>query len=218
METTWLTIGALLTVFTFSFLYKDNPFYKFAEHLVVGVSAGYFVVLLIRTNLVPIISQKMFVADRGWELDQWWYIIPLILGVMMWARFSKKLSWISRYPLALYIGVASALTIPLELKNRVVEQLQATVLKFKFDMSNPDFLGVPQGVWDIVVVIGVISCLIYFFFSKEHKGWFGGSAKVGIYTLMIAFGASFGYTVMARISLFIQRIQYLRDWISAISS
>lgn len=218
METTWLTIGALLTVFTFSFLYKDNPFYKFAEHLVVGVSAGYFVVLLIRTNLVPIISQKMFVADRGWELDQWWYIIPLILGVMMWARFSKKLSWISRYPLALYIGIASGLTIPLELKNRVVEQLQATVLKFKFDMSNPDFLGVPQGVWDIVVVIGVISCLIYFFFSKEHKGWFGGSAKVGIYTLMIAFGASFGYTVMARISLFIQRIQYLRDWISAISS
>lgn len=218
METTWLTIGALLTVFTFSFLYKDNPFYKFAEHLVVGVSAGYFVVLLIRTNLVPIISQKMFVADRGWELDQWWYIIPLILGVMMWARFSKRLSWISRYPLALYIGIASGLTIPLELKNRVVEQLQATVLKFKFDMSNPDFLGVPQGVWDIVVVIGVISCLIYFFFSKEHKGWFGGSAKVGIYTLMIAFGASFGYTVMARISLFIQRIQYLRDWISAISS
>ncbi|MGB5106783.1 MAG: hypothetical protein WBP29_07715 [Candidatus Zixiibacteriota bacterium] len=218
METTWLTIGAILTLFTFSFLYKDNPFYKFAEHLVVGVSAGYFVVLLIRTNLVPIISQKLFVADRGWELDQWWYFIPLILGVMMWARFSKKLSWVSRYPLALYIGIASGLTIPLELKNRVVEQLQATVLKFKFDMSNPDFLGVPQGAWDIVVVIGVISCLIYFFFSKEHKGWFGASAKIGIYTLMIAFGASFGYTVMARISLFIQRIQYLRDWLSAIIS
>lgn len=218
METTWLTIGALLTIFTFSFLYKDNPLYKFAEHLVVGVSAGYFVVLLIRTNLVPIISQKLFVAERGWELDQWWYFIPLLLGIMMWTRFSRKLAWISRYPLALYIGIASGLTIPLELKNRVVEQLQATVLKFKFDMSNPDFLGVPQGAWDIVVVIGVISCLIYFFFSKEHKGWFGGSAKIGIYTLMIAFGASFGYTVMARISLFIQRIQYLRDWISAISS
>lgn len=217
METTWLTIGALLTIFTFSFLYKDNPLYKFAEHLVVGVSAGYFVVLLIRTNLVPIISQKLFVAERGWELDQWWYFIPLLLGIMMWTRFSRKLAWISRYPLALYIGIASGLTIPLELKNRVVEQLQATVLKFKFDMSNPDFLGVPQGAWDIVVVIGVISCLIYFFFSKEHKGWFGGSAKIGIYTLMIAFGASFGYTVMARISLFIQRIQYLRDWISAIS-
>ena len=217
-QITWLTIGALLTVFTFSFLYRDNPFYKFAEHLVVGVSAGYFVVLLIRTNLVPIISQKLFIADQGWKLDQWWYFIPLILGVMMWTRFSKKLAWISRYPLALYIGIASGLTIPLELKNRVVEQLQATVLKFKFDFANPDFLGVPQGAWDIVVVIGVICCLIYFFFSKEHKGWFGGSANIGIYTLMIAFGASFGYTVMARISLFIQRIQYLRDWISAITS
>jgi len=29
---------------------------------------------------------------------------------------------------------------------------------------------------------------------------------------MIGFGASFGYTVMGRISLFVQRIQVLDDW------
>ncbi len=61
-------------------------------------------------------------------------------------------------------------------------------------------------------MILVIASLVYFFFSKEHKGWFGGLAKLGIYTLMIGFGASFGYTVMARISLFIQRVQYIKSW------
>lgn len=220
METAWFTLGALLTVFTFSFLYKDNVLYKIAEHLVVGISAGYFVVLLIKTNLWPIMSQRLFVhtPGEGWALEQWWYFIPLILGMLMWTRFSRKWSWVSRYPLAFYIGIASGLTIPLELKNRVVEQISASILKFKFDFSATGFLYVPQGLWDSFVIIGVICCLIYFFFSKEHKGWFGASAKVGIYTLMIAFGASFGYTVMARISLFIQRIQYLRDWITAISS
>ncbi len=218
-NTIWLTLGSLLTIFTFSFLYKDNPLYKIAEHLVVGISAGYFVVLLIRTNLWPIMSQRLFIkGPEGWALVQWWYFIPLILGVLMWTRFSKKWSWVSRYPLAFYIGIASGLTIPLEIKNRVVEQISASILKFKFDWNSAGFLMVPQGLWDTFVVAGVICCLIYFFFSKEHKGWFGGSAKVGIYTLMIAFGASFGYTVMARISLFIQRIQYLRDWISAITS
>src|SRR5262245_26382732 len=40
---TWL--AALLTLCIFSFLYKDNPFYKFAEHLFVGVSAGYYIIL-----------------------------------------------------------------------------------------------------------------------------------------------------------------------------
>ena len=219
METAWLTLGALLTIFTFSFLYKDNVLYKIAEHLVVGISAGYFVVLLIKTNLWPIMSQRLFVkGEAGWALEQWWYFIPLILGMLMWTRFSRKWSWVSRYPLAFYIGIASGLTIPLELKNRVVEQISASILKFKFDFSATGFLMVPQGAWDTFVIIGVMCCLIYFFFSKEHKGWFGGSAKIGIYTLMIAFGASFGYTVMARISLFIQRIQYLRDWITAITS
>ncbi|MCK4657825.1 MAG: hypothetical protein KAT85_12355, partial [candidate division Zixibacteria bacterium] len=52
----------------------------------------------------------------------------------------------------------------------------------------------------------------YFFFSKEHKGAFGGAAKIGIFILMIGFGASFGYTVMARISLFVQRIASLEEW------
>jgi hypothetical protein len=37
---------------------------------------------------------------------------------------------------------------------------------------------------------------------------------VGVWFLMIAFGASFGYTVMARVSLLIARVQFLlRDWL-----
>ena len=31
----------LLTLSIFSYLYGDNPFYKAAEHIFVGVSAGY---------------------------------------------------------------------------------------------------------------------------------------------------------------------------------
>ncbi len=38
-------IAALLTLCVFSFLWRDNPLYKFAEHLFVGVSAGYYLVL-----------------------------------------------------------------------------------------------------------------------------------------------------------------------------
>ncbi len=38
----WL--GALFTFAIFSFLYKDNPFYKTAEQIFVGLSAGYWFV------------------------------------------------------------------------------------------------------------------------------------------------------------------------------
>ena len=196
----WITLGALLTLFTFSFLYKDNPFYKFAEHLVVGVSAGYFVVLLIWTSLKP----KLWDTVVGNFSHEWFYILPAILGIMMWFRFSRKLSWVSRYPIAVYIGIGSGLAIPLNMQNYVNRQLTATMIPVGF--------GSIETFWNIFIVVGVICGVVYFFFSKEHKGLFGGFAKVGIWVLMIGFGASFGFTVMARISLFVNRISFLEDY------
>ena len=61
-------------------------------------------------------------------------------------------------------------------------------------------------------MIGVISGLVYFFFSKEHKGAVGVISKIGIYFLMIKFGASFGFAVMGRISLLIGRFEDLINY------
>lgn len=211
----WTSLYSILTLFTFSFLYKDNPLYKIAEHLVVGVSAGYMVIILYYNGLRPNLFNHLFVDDT-WipDYSELWYVIPLVLGLMMYFRFSRKLSWISRYPIAFYMGIATGLAIPLEMKNRVIQQIYGTTVKLGFDMSVSGFLGVPQGIWDGLIVLLTMASLIYFFFSKEHKGLFGGMAKIGIYTLMIGFGASFGYTVMARISLFINRVQELRNWVN----
>jgi hypothetical protein len=69
-----------------------------------------------------------------------------------------------------------------------------------------------------VIFIGVFCGIIYFFFSKEHRGFFGVASRVGIWILMITFGASFGYTVMGRISLLVGRLTYLfKDWLGLIS-
>jgi hypothetical protein len=63
-------------------------------------------------------------------------------------------------------------------------------------------------------IVGTLCTLAYFFFSMEHKGVLGGAARVGIWFLMIGFGASFGYTVMARVSLLIGRVHFLLfDWL-----
>ena len=212
----WTTFAAFVILATFSFLYKDNPFYKFAEHLVVGVSAGYFVIILWHNGLVPNLFHRL--ADGDWYLlwmnsSKPWYIIPAILGVLMWTRFSKKYSWVSRWPLAVYIGVGTGLAIPLEMSNRVNKQLYAAMAEI--DWSNfwgSRFLDVTAGYSDIIIFVGAIAALIYFFFSKAHTGVFGGVATIGIWILMIGFGASFGYTVMARISLFINRIQYMDNY------
>ena len=84
-------------------------------------------------------------------------------------------------------------------------------------MQPTDWLhAIMLSVSNIIIVGGVVCGLIYFYFSKEHTGAFGKASRAGIWVLMVAFGASFGYTVMARISLLIGRIEFLETWISAI--
>ncbi len=202
----WMTFAAILTFATFSFLYKDNPLYKIAEHLVVGVSAGYFVIILYYGSLQPQLIDRL--AD-----GKLWYLIPLFLGIIMWARFSRKFSWISRYPIAAYIGIGTGLAIPLEMQTKVTEQLHAMMVKFDWgNLLGNGILDYNNSITAMIIVLGSLATLIYFYFSKEHKGWFGGIATVGIWTLMLGFGASFGFTVMARISLLINRVQFLELW------
>lgn len=213
----WTMVSVGLTLTTLSFLYRDNPFYKFSESLFVGIATGYFTMILYYTSLVPTLFDKIWVGQPWWQIwgGQWWYIIPGLLGLMMWFRFSKKKAWISRYPIALYIGIGTGVAIPTEMQNRVSKQLFDTVGTV-MNIGNAFAEG---GFWagfsEVVIILGVVTGLFYFFFSVHHQGVFGGVAKTGIYILMIGFGASFGFTVMARISLFIQRIQYMRDWTSA---
>jgi hypothetical protein len=200
------TVAALLTLAVFSFLYRDNPFYKFAEHLVVGVSAGYWMVLLYHQTL----KQRAFanIFTKG----QWWYIIPIILGIMMWTRLVRKWSWVSRYSLAMVIGIGAGAAIPLEMKAKIIEQLNGSVDLVSQMHAARSTLA--MGVNGVIILIGIITGLIYFYFSKAHKGATGFLARIGIGMLMIGFGASFGFTVMARISLLIQRVQFLMyDWL-----
>jgi hypothetical protein len=216
----WTTFAAFLTLATYSFLYKDNPFYKIAEHIVTGVAAGYFAILLWHNGLVPKLWFQRL-DDGDWFMlwlnsSRPWYLIPAFLGMLMWTRFSRKYQWVSRWPMALYIGISAGIAVPLEMSNRVNKQLYDTMA----DLDWANFLGhgsfnlfdAASGLSQLLIVIGVVAALVYFFFSKAHTGVFGGVAKLGIWTLMIGFGASFGFTVMARISLFINRLQFLKGW------
>jgi hypothetical protein len=220
----WTTAGAFLTLCIFSFLYKDNPFYKFAEHLFTGLSAGYFAIILWHNGLIPKLMYDRL-DDGNWyflwlDSSKPWYLIPSLLGILMWARFSRKYQWVSRYPLAMYIGIGAGMAIPLEMRARVNEQLSAMMRSIDwshfFGTNGFNLLDTMSGLSQLIVFIGAICGLVYFFFSKAHTGVLGGMAKFGIWILMIGFGASFGFTVMARISLFINRMQFLdQRWIKS---
>jgi hypothetical protein len=199
--------GALLTLCLYSFLYRDNPFYKFAEHLFVGMSAGYWVIYTIENVLKPNWWQRMF-PDGG--SFQWVWLIPGIFALFMLARMIPKIASLSRLALAMIVGTGSGLAMVSVFQTDALAQVEGTIVSLSGGSAFNIFSN-------LVLVAGVVTGLVYFFFSKAHTGVVGGAANVGITILMVAFGASFGYTVMARISLLIGQAQFLLfDWIPTI--
>lgn len=193
----WQGLAVLVTLAIFSFLFGDNPVYKFAERLWVGVSTGYWTMLLFHTGFMPKVWEPI-VYNR-----LWFYLIPTLLGVLMWFRLSPKRGWLSRYALAVYIGISTGVFIPLTFKAQIFRQIEGAIRPLS---------GGWGGFWDVVVLVGFVCSLAYFFFSKAHRGPFGLASKIGIYTLMIGFGAGFGLTVMGRVALLVQRVIFLRGY------
>ncbi len=215
-EAVGLWIGAILTLGIFSFLYKDNPFYKFSEALFVGVSAGYWFVVIFWQYFMPKLVDNLalaytVLAAEGRIDYHWVYLLGGALGVLMLLRLLPKVGWLSRWSLAFVVGTTAGLQFTRYLQSNGILQVKGTIL--------PLFVGgnLHTTIGNIVIVVGTFCGLIYFFFSKEHKGAFGGSARVGVWFLMITFGALFGYTVMSRMSLLIGRLHYLfSDWLGLI--
>lgn len=226
-------VAAFLTIGIFSYLYKDNPFYKAAEHLFVGVSAGYLLSLGFWTQLQPNLFGRLFPAkhydpdtitytiynvlsffsssifpeggiDKGHD-QHLTYLIPLALGMMMLLSLIPRFSWMARWGIAYVVGMAAGLKAYGYLNSNVLGQIKGTAVNL-LDFSLPVFsLSSPSIFNNIIIFVGTICGLLYFYFSKEHKGLLGKASKIGIYFLMISFGASFGFAVMGRISLLIGR-------------
>jgi hypothetical protein len=110
------------------------------------------------------------------------------------------------------MGVSTGLVIVTSTQQYLIPQI-AKAIKPIFIMGHPF-----DSFSNLVLVLGSIACLFYFFFSTEHRGpVYGNLAKIGIWFLMISFGASFGATVMGRISLLIGRFSFLlHDWLGII--
>ena len=211
-------VGALLTLCIFSFLYKDNPLYKFAEHLFVGVSAAYYIVLnywtVIQANLVDPLHEAFggHLAGGPWAARQGdyraWLVIPGVLGVLLFARLFSRIEWVSRWSLAVIIGVYAGLKTTGFAQGDLVAQVQGSL--------QPLWVaGHPGASFNaILFTVGLVASLLFFFYSREHKGVLGGVTRVGVWFLMVSFGAGYGYTVMSRVSLLIGRFQYLlEDWL-----
>ncbi len=202
---TWLQ--AIFTILLLSVVFKDNPGYRFAEHTYVGLWAGYTVALSFFQYIRPTIQDS--IIAKG-ELH---WLVPIVVGLLMYTRYIKSIAWLSRYSLCFTLGIGTGYVLSKDMKPLFMDQVRATFLKL---WGTGDW-WVTVGNW--IFVIGTVTSLVYFMFTLQKKGVQGGISKVGRVVMMVAFGSAFGNTVMARVSLFLGRMQFLLgNWLKLITT
>ena len=219
-----ILLAAALTLIMYSFLYRDNPLFKAAENLYVGVALGYGVILTWRLSLKPEIVDPLFVDPphmTAFLRELAYRIVPIILGLLLMTRLSRRYGWLSRYAYTLMVGWGAGIGIPIVVHSYILQQVQPALspLTAAIDPVRAAGVGLFTPPWfqvvalpvigSLAILVGTVAVLFYFFFSVEHKGVGGAVSRVGIWFLMVSFGASFGYTVMGRVSLLIGRVQFL---------
>lgn len=204
----WLSI--FLTLCIFSYLYADNPLYKLAEHLFLGVSIGYGVVEVTYGVLEPNLWDKLVNGDT-WTFSRVMLITPLVMLALLFTKFSRRHAWLARIPIAFLVAAFAGVKLTGEANARLLTQVRE---------SMPDLAQVyaDYGWWtweadgagvisSVILVLGLCACLLHFYFSAPQSRVMAQVSRFGVLMLMLSFGASFGYTVMGRISLAIGRAQ-----------
>jgi len=220
-----ITIGALLTLGIYSLLYRENKFYRFVEHIFVGLAAGYAVV----------VAWTQILAERWWDamlgkapteampmmLGRWAWAVLLPIGFLGLFVFSRKQAWLSRIPIGILLGLWAGQQFS-AFQEEFLPQLAATtvpIIPNKLGLvasgDAPGSLAVSTAISNLVLVITFLVVLSYFLYSFEQKNKLvQKSAQYGRWLLMIGLGAIFGTTMMTRFVLFIDRAYYLLiEWL-----
>ena len=151
----WLM--AIVTLGLYSILVNDNRLFRIVEHLYVGVTAGNAIVVT-----------WVYIRDSGLQpiaKGNWLILIPVILGLLQFTRFSKSYSWVSRYPVQWLVGVGIGVSLVTTLNVHFIGQVTATMRPL-------------TSLNAIIIFIGTLATVLYFHFSAKQTQLCGASARL----------------------------------------
>jgi hypothetical protein len=190
-------IVAILTLMAWSMLYRESSFYSFAESLLIGLGMGYMLYITIVTLDGTLVTP---LAGGKWSL-----IIPAIGGLLLFASFSSRFRFLSRWGSAAIVGSGLGFVV----SRAVPVQILGQVSQFYLSFSNVDAASVVN--W-LIVTVTAITTIMYFTFTIPQKGLQGTIAKIGRWSMMVAFGATFGATIVGDLTYVIERSIFLSSY------
>jgi hypothetical protein len=207
-------IAAILTFMVWSYLLGDNPAFRIAEHLFVGIAVGYAVLVAWFSVVQPALFGA--VAPQSPALAA----VPLVLCLLLMAKVRPAWSGVGNIAVAFLVGVGAALAVGGALFGTLGPQVAATA---SLSLDPADYgdtqpaLASPFLWQNLAVLVGTIGTFFYFTFNTQPQGPLGGFREtftrfwsgIGRWVIMMMLGALFANTVTSRIALLIGRVQWL---------
>jgi hypothetical protein len=189
----WLSLAWMLMIYSYQ-LYKETQIYRFAEHTFVGITFA--------VTAVTGINNARRVAFVPLSQGEFLYIIPIILGVLMYAVYIPKYRWVTRFSIATLVGSMIGVQMRGALGHNILAQIVSTITR----PSGSDMMS-----WFnfFYIAVGTFCALSYFLLTHEHTGALVYPTKLGRYLLMLGMGGMFGNTVMFRMAMLSGRAEFL---------
>ena len=199
-----LWVAAVLTLIVYSFLIRDNPLFRFAEHLLVGTALGYAALVVLERVLLPSANAVVFNLFSN-PVSRIMTALGILWGVLLLTWLIRPVRWLASWSLAIVFGVGAALAIGGALVGTLLPQVEATFLPLR-----------GSSVLDnLVVVILVLAGLTYFTFVVRRDRPLGRVtqvvSKVGRWGLMVSLGALLGARAVSLLNAVVERFLFLGD-------
>ncbi len=217
-------VAALLTIMVLSYLIGDNPLFRLATHVFIGVAAGYAGAIALHNTLKPglldpiinagvdgIASGEIFRGTPGMFIVGGWILLAMLL-----LKISPATSRWGSLPMVLLVGVGAGVIVGGAITGTILPQTSAAIETLDPGVVSPltGETGIERVLNIFILLLGTISTLLYFFFSTRKSPTGVGIrsqfmdivANVGRVFISITFGTMFAGTLMTAIVALAERV------------
>lgn len=218
-------VAMLLTIMVLSYLIGDNPLFRMASHLFIGVAAGYAGALAARSVLWPGLVQPILQAGLGGLIQPsavLTLIVPALLALLLLLKVLPGASRLGTFSTAFLVGVGAAVVVGGAITGTLIPQSLAAMGTLNPAVVSPQTgeTGLERVLNVIIVLVGTLSTLAYFRFTMRKKP--AGSASpialagralsaLGRAFIALAFGVMYAGALSGTLLILAQRIQFLSD-------
>ena len=220
-ETILGLLAVLLTLALLSYLIADNPLYRIAVHLFIGLSAGYAVVLawhtVIQPQLVaPLAALLRPTAGAAPNLASLaWPVLPVIVGgALLLLKTVRVATRAGTLVVALMVGVGAAVAVGGAITGTLLPQTGATFVPL-LPAGAPSAAAALEGAGEaLFMVLGTLATLGFFYYGAragtggapaQRPAWLRPVAGLGQIFIGMAFGVMYAGALAASLAVFAER-------------